>query len=70
MKFEAIDKRLWLKVLSVGCSLGSPLAGCPLAEVRELELAERLSAVDDMTDQRVDTVIGHHLRCFSDRGEG
>jgi len=60
-------KRIWARGLLVECPFKTPLEDCPLKEVRELSIKQRIAKVDEMSDADLDTVLSHHWECQAKR---
>ena len=67
MNFELMDKRIWVKGILVECPLGKPLTDCLANALRNLPLEELIKAVNNMTEDQLDSVIEYHNNCMAER---
>lgn len=58
------DIKVWVKNLTVACPMQYALNDCPFRDLRELPLAERLSAVDEMSLEQLKMITQHHSKCL------
>lgn len=63
--FKAL--KIWVKKLTLDCPLQDPLPDCPLIPMRKMPLAERLAAVDVMSEEKLRQVIRYHHTCMGKR---
>ena len=59
------DIKIWVKSLTVACPMQSAQSDCPVKDLRDLPLAERLSAVDEMSTVHLKMIITHHSKCLN-----
>ena len=67
MKFTALDKRIWIKGLSVECPLGQALDDCPLNALRHLPVAQMNTTINGLSDRQIDSIVKIHQHCYHDR---
>ena len=67
MKFTALDKRIWIKGLTLECPLGRALDDCPLNALRHLPVSQMNTTINNLNDEQVDTIIAIHRECFHAR---
>ena len=67
MKFSALDKRIWIKGLTLECPLGDPVDDCPLNCLRGLPVAQMNTAINNLTDMQVSCIVTIHHHCFQER---
>ena len=60
---ELSDKKIWLNGLLTACPEGEPLPGCPLEKYRKLQLKEKLSVLENFTEEEVEEITKHHYKC-------
>lgn len=63
------DKRVWVKGLLVDCPVGRPLESCPASKIRGLPLPNLVSAVNRMSDRKIDAIIKYHENCARKRNK-
>ena len=59
------DRRMWLRILVVGCPLHAAADDCPARDLRLMPPTEADKAIAKLTDQQVCAVIGHHKICVT-----
>ena len=67
MKFTPLDKRIWVKGLSLECPAGKPTEDCPLNVLRYLPVAQMNEAINHLTDLQVNAIKTMHHQCYQDR---
>lgn len=67
MKFTPLDKRIWIKGLTLECPLGEPLHDCPLNALRHLPVEQMNQTINSISDEQVDSIVEIHQQCFHDR---
>ncbi|MEN8134566.1 MAG: hypothetical protein ABFS18_03385 [Thermodesulfobacteriota bacterium] len=63
------DIKVWVKSLAVACPMQDALCDCPISDLRELPLAERLAAVDETPLTQLNEIIQYHNKCRQLREE-
>ena len=58
------DIKIWVKSLTVDCPMQDALPDCPVNDLRELPLAKRLEAVDEMPTEQLEAITQHHRSCL------
>ena len=64
---ELSDKKIWLYGLLVTCPEGKLLPDCPLEKYRDLSYSDRLSTLENFTEEEVEQIIKHHYQCLRRR---
>lgn len=67
MKFTRINKRIWIKGLTLECPLGQALHDCPLNALRHLPVAQMNNTINNLSDQQVDSIVSIHKQCYHER---
>ncbi len=67
MKFTPLDKRIWIKGLTLECPLGEALGDCPLNALRHLPVPQMNQTINRLPDQKVNSIVEIHQQCFNDR---
>lgn len=67
MQFTPLDKRIWIKGLSVECPLGKPLDDCPLNALRFLPVAQMNHTINNLSDDQVSSIMTIHQHCYHER---
>ena len=68
---QSPDLLTWAKILIYeGCPLKVPLKSCPLADLMELPIEERLASVEQMPSEDIRQIINHHQQCLEKRISG
>ncbi|WP_372796870.1 hypothetical protein [Pontiella sp.] len=67
MKFTELDKRIWIKGLTLECPLGKAMDDCPLNALRHLPVAQMNQTINNLTDEQVESIVGIHQECFHKR---
>ena len=62
-----LSYRTLLKKVLVNCSFGKALETCPARELRKLPIYERLTMVDEMSDEEVKSILEYHRKCLDER---
>ena len=69
MKSKALNNKIFLKGLVVGCPLGTPSDDCPLNGLRTIPVDVMNSTVDQLDDETVDLFFATHTDCFKQRSK-
>lgn len=64
---ELSDKKIWVYGLLYACPEGQPLPDCPLEKYRKLSDKEKLSILENFTDEEVEKIIRNHNQCLLHR---
>ncbi|QBG46112.1 hypothetical protein EGM51_01300 [Verrucomicrobia bacterium S94] len=67
MKFTPLDKRIWIKGLTLECPLGSALSDCPLNALRHLPVDQMNHTINNLTDEQVRKITRIHQQCDTAR---
>lgn len=67
MNKRALNEKIMLKGLVVGCPMGSPLSDCPLNGLRSVPLNRLNSMVDGLPEETVTNFFKVHTQCFESR---
>lgn len=67
MQFTQLDKRIWIKGLTLECPLGQALEDCPLNALRHLPVAQMNMAINNLSDEQVDSIVDIHKQCYQVR---
>lgn len=67
MKFTPLDKRIWIKGLTLECPLGSALDDCPLNAIRHLPAEQMNRTINNLSDEQVQKITRIHQQCYTDR---
>ncbi|VGO17531.1 hypothetical protein PDESU_06128 [Pontiella desulfatans] len=67
MKFTALDKRIWIKGLTLECPLGQAIDECPLNALRHLPVVQLNDTINGLTDMQVNAIVNIHHHCYHDR---
>jgi hypothetical protein len=67
MKFTPLDKRIWIKGLTLECPMGEALHDCPLNALRHLPLRQMNDTINHLPDSRVDDIVHIHEHCYRER---
>lgn len=67
MQFTPIDKRIWIKGLTLECPLGQALEDCPLNGLRYLPVAQMNHTINNLSDEKVNTIMTIHKHCYHER---
>ncbi len=67
MQFTPLDKRIWIKGLTLECPLGKALEDCPLNALRHLPVAQMNRTINNLTDDQVNSIVAIHQHCDRDR---
>ena len=57
------QNKVWARGLLVKCPFDISLEDCPLREVRELPMEERMAKVEEMSDTELHAVLLYHWDC-------
>lgn len=60
---ELTDNKIWLFGLLIACPVGAPLPDCPLEKYRTNSYKDRLTTLQNFTENEVDEIIKHHYQC-------
>ena len=60
---ELTDKKIWLFGLFVACPEGEPMPDCPLEKYRSLQVKEKLTILEKLSEEEVEEIINHHHQC-------
>ena len=66
---ELDHKRIWVKGLLMACTMEKALDDCPVKELRNLPINERLIIVDEMKAEDLESIIEYHKMCLRKRVE-
>lgn len=47
------------------CPLGGNPSDCPLCEIRQMSLSDRIIWLDSKSDEEVTALYGYHVRCLA-----
>jgi len=62
------DLLTWAKILiGGGCPLEEALASCPLNDIMELSVKERIAWLEQMSGEDMEKIIFHHQNCLEKR---
>ncbi|MBT4823524.1 MAG: hypothetical protein HN742_30380 [Lentisphaerae bacterium] len=61
------DRSVWIVGLLFKCPLGTPELHCPLQDLRDTPIGERIRAVYGMPDREKERVICRHQACLAAR---
>ena len=67
MNNDLKDKRNCILGLLINCPFQKALSDCPAKEIRKLSTMEKFEMVGNMSEQELDTIIGHHEKCSHKR---
>jgi hypothetical protein len=67
MEFTPLDKRIWVKGLTLECPLEQTTDECPLNALRHLPVAQMNTTINSLTDVQVDAIVKIHHHCYHDR---
>lgn len=67
MIVNTIDKRIWIKGLTLECPLGQALEDCPLNALRNLPVAQMNATINTLSDKQVNSIVSIHHHCYHDR---
>lgn len=67
MKFTALDKRIWIKGLTLECPLGIALPDCPLNTLRHLPAMQMNTTINNLEDKQVEAIVHIHQYCYQER---
>ncbi len=62
------DRRLWLRILVMGCPLHHAADDCPARDLRLMPPADADKAIAKLTDQQVCALIEYHKICVTRQG--
>ncbi len=65
--FTSLDRRIWVKGLTLECPLGEPVAECPLNPLRHLPVAQMNHTINGLSDKQVDAIVKIHTQCYQSR---
>lgn len=63
MEFTILDKRIWIKGLTLECPLGLADDECPLNALRHLPTAQINDTINALTDEQIDAIVRIHKHC-------
>lgn len=64
MKFTQLDKRIWIKGLTLECPFGKALDDCPLNALRHLPMVQMNMTINNLSDEQVDSIVSIHKECY------
>jgi hypothetical protein len=64
----AMENRTLL--LTIECPYGKALGNCPIEELRKIPFIACLKKVDNLDEDRVESLIEHHEQCLRRRQAG
>lgn len=67
MQFTLIDKRIWIKGLTLECPLGQAVDTCPLNALRHLPVAQMNHTINNLIDEKVNAIMSIHKHCYHER---
>ncbi len=68
MKFTQLDKRIWVKGLTLECPMnGYALPDCPLNALRHLPTAQVNHTLNHLTDYHINSLVNIHQHCYAER---
>lgn len=67
MKNRALNNKIFLKGLVVGCPMGKPVSDCPLNGLRTIPMEKLNETVNGLANETVDKFFKVHAECFKKR---
>ncbi|MDZ8119273.1 hypothetical protein [Pontiella agarivorans] len=67
MKFTPLNKRIWIKGLTLECPFSNAPDDCPLNALRHLPAEQMNQTINNLSDDHVDNIVKIHQQCYSDR---
>jgi len=64
------EKRALVKGTLVDCPFGTPLTDCPANGIRSLTLTQFVSAINRMSEAKLDAIMNYHEHCLRKRDAG
>ncbi|MFO7827572.1 MAG: hypothetical protein R6V23_03025 [Bacteroidales bacterium] len=64
---ELSDEKIWLYGLLIACPQGKPLSDCPLEQYRIGSNKDRLTILENFTEEQVEEIIKLHNDCLLSR---
>lgn len=64
---ELSDKKIWVYGLLIACPEGNPLHDCPLEKYRKGSDKDRLTILENFTEEEVEEIIKLHNHCLLSR---
>ena len=62
-----LNKRIWIKGLTMQCPHGTPARDCPLNGLRSLPLMQANNVINEMSDHQVNSYLKSHRHCYNHR---
>lgn len=63
------DQKVWMIGLCVACPHLQEFVACPLNEIRNKPLKERVDIISDMTESQLESFITYHVECEKVRAQ-
>ncbi len=67
MKHSKLNKKIWIKGLTLECPMGEALDDCPLNALRHLPVSQMNATINDLSDKQVTTIVKVHHHCYHER---
>ena len=67
MKTHALNKRVWIKGLTMECPHGTPENDCPLNGLRSLPISEANRVINGLPDKQINDYMKTHRKCYNHR---
>jgi hypothetical protein len=67
LALNILDKRIWVKGLSLECPLGEALDDCPLNGLRQLPSSLINHTINNLVDEQIHNIIHVHQHCLAER---
>lgn len=60
-------ERILIYGIAYGCPAGKRNINCPLERVSNLSFKEKLSWIEDLTEEQLKTIVEYHKHCSNSR---
>jgi len=67
MHLTPINKRIWIKGLTLECPLNQAIDNCPLNVLRQLPVAQMNHTINTLSDEKLNLIMTIHKHCYHDR---